>query len=191
MWGVWYCCKVCIYKILYNRSDLHPCLQHLAVIILKLLRFFNVMKLLRFGLLKANSYAVEFAVRSKSTLQYVRMSFLPRKCFKLVVLASEWLGVFSKIYPDRAVYRFCRNHRQHFFDPTVLSTITTYWKQRWIDVRENSKSFWGEEDEFPTLSPGQTLMRTEMYFFNGLQIQLHKNWTKILFFCLLWTGSIF
>ena len=37
----------------------------------------NKTKNVRLGLRKANSYAVGFAVRSKSTFQYVRMSFSP------------------------------------------------------------------------------------------------------------------
>ena len=76
---------------------------------------------------KANYYAVGFAVRWKSTFQYVRMSFCPEN-------VGNWSfspQTKSELSPkqSRAVSRFSRGpvagyHRRHFFDPTVSDTIT-------------------------------------------------------------------
>ena len=77
-----------------------------------------------------NANAVGLAVRLKRT-QYIWVhshELLPRKCWKLVFLASEWIGVFSKIYPElfpaSPGAQLQENCRQHFSDPSGSNTIT-------------------------------------------------------------------
>ena len=87
---------------------------------------------------------------------------LPRKCWKLVFLASEWLWVCCKIYPElfqllegpscrksqstgrkKGLMWRTRTHRQHFFDPTGSNKITISdqieknWRKSPSTVRKN------------------------------------------------------
>ena len=81
----------------------------------------------------AYSYAVGFCSPLKRYLSVRYLSvrsheLLPRTRWKLVFLASEWVGVSSQDL-SRAVSRFSRgpvagNRGQHFFDPTGSNTIT-------------------------------------------------------------------
>ena len=136
-------------------------------------------------------------------IQYVRMSFWPRTCRQSVFLASEWVGAFSKIYPELLLaspgaqlqeitaiafsiqlgYNSQSDRKKTFFrsDGRSWSYLTQLdrksadgnflrlgplrsGKQLWIDLGESSESFWGDEDQFPTLS-GPKLMRT--YWMKG------------------------
>ena len=100
---------------------------------------------------------------------------LPRKCWKMVFLASKRVGSFLKDL-SRAVSRFSGGP-DDFFDLIgdcyrILTQLDKKrvdgdflqlgpWrstKQFWIHLEENSDSFLGEEDQFATFF-GQKLMR--------------------------------
>ena len=146
---------------------------------------------------EANSYAVGFAVRWKSTFQYNCMSFCPenvgnwssspqndlelsprsiQSCFQFLqrpsckkspsaLFRSNWVKYDYNLRSDRINF---------FFDPIgdcspFGSKKCWRWflqlgpwrrgEQLWIDLGENYKPFWGEEDQFQTFS-GQKLMPT-------------------------------
>ena len=101
---------------------------------------------------------------------------LPPKCWKLVFIASEWLGVFFKVYPEQ-LSRLSRgpvagNHRRHFFDPTGLQSPTGSEK-RFFDPIGDCNRIWPSWIEkvlkwFPATGP-----------LEKLETALGRSWRKL------------
>ena len=114
----------------------------------------------------------------KSTFLYVRMSFCSVKCWKLVSSPQNCLEdlCIQSCFP-LLQGPSCRKSRQALFRSNWVK-YDVNGKQLWVYLGECSDSFWGKKTNFQQFR-GNSCERTERYFFNGLQIQLHKNWREL------------
>ena len=114
-------------------------------------------------------------------------------CRKLpsALFRSNW--VKYNLWSDRNNSFLFRSDGRVVFDPVGLKKCWRWFlqlgpwrsgKQLWIYLEESSDSFWGEEDQFPTSRGKSSCERTEMYFINGLQTQLHKNWPQAVYYAI-------